>query len=274
MSQQEDTLWHTMVTGFKDSSANLCNAVSGVAHRLATEYVDPIALEALLANRGIAIEKCPGLRPVGVGEIIRRVIGKAIMQVTGEKVQEAVGALQLCAGHPLGVESAVHSMRAFLDEDESEGILLMDADNAFNRLNRNVALWNIQYTCPAMKHILINFYRASTRILMNRDGFFELLSQEGTTQGCPLAMAMYALTLSPLVRELIPLCRQIWYADDASGCDDLIRLRTWYDTLCEKGPLYGYFPSPKKCVLVVKAGKLEAAKASFIPLRTQESQCR
>ena len=263
VSQQEDTLWHTMVTGFKDSSANLCNAVSGVAHRLATEYVDPIALEALLANRGIAIEKCPGLRPVGVGEIIRRVIGKAIMQVTGEKVQEAVGALQLCAGHPLGVESAVHSMRAFLDEDESEGILLMDADNAFNRLNRNVALWNIQYTCPAMKHILINFYRASTRILMNRDGFFELLSQEGTTQGCPLAMAMYALTLSPLVRELIPLCRQIWYADDASGCDDLIRLRTWYDTLCEKGPLYGYYPSPKKCVLVVKAGKLEAAKASF-----------
>ena len=70
VSQQEDSLWHSMVTDYNDSSSNLCNAISGVAHRLATEYVDPAALEVLLANRGIAINKCPGLRPVGVGEII------------------------------------------------------------------------------------------------------------------------------------------------------------------------------------------------------------
>ena len=136
VSQQKDSLWHSMVTGYNDSSSNLCDAISGVAHRLPTEYVDPAALESLLTNRGIAIDKCPGLRPVGVGEIIRRVIGKAIMHVTGEHVQEAVGALQLCAGHPLGVESAIHSMRSFFEDDHNDGILLIDADNAFNRLNR------------------------------------------------------------------------------------------------------------------------------------------
>src|SRR6478609_4294633 len=89
------------------------------------------------------------------------------MSVTGEKVQEAVGALQLCAGQPAGVESAIHAMRGFLDDDDSDGILLIDADNAFNRVNRAVALWNIQYICPAMKHVLINFYRSPTRIFMN-----------------------------------------------------------------------------------------------------------
>src|SRR3954462_5161931 len=98
--------------------------IASVARRLATEYVDPKGLEALLANRGIAIDKCPGLR-VGVGEIVRRIIGKTVMSVTGEKVQEAVGALQLCAGQPAGVESAIHAMRGFLDDDQSEGILLM-----------------------------------------------------------------------------------------------------------------------------------------------------
>jgi hypothetical protein len=76
------------------------------------------------------------------------------MEVTDKKVQESVGSLQLCAGHPVGVESAIHAMRDFLDDESSDGILLIDADNAFNRINRSVALWNVQFTCPAMKHVL------------------------------------------------------------------------------------------------------------------------
>jgi hypothetical protein len=55
-----------MVTGHKDASAALSNALASVARRLVTEYVDPKGLEAL---RGVAIDKCPGLRPVGVGEM-------------------------------------------------------------------------------------------------------------------------------------------------------------------------------------------------------------
>ena len=74
-----------------------------------SEMVDPNGLAALLANRGIAIDKNPGLRPVGVGEMLRRIIGKAIMEVTGSDVQKAVGALQLCAGHPAGVEAATYT---------------------------------------------------------------------------------------------------------------------------------------------------------------------
>ena len=84
VSQQEDALWYKMVTGHKDASASLTNALASVARRLVTEYVDPQDLGALLANRGIAIDKCPGLRPVGVGEMARRIIGKAVMAVTEE----------------------------------------------------------------------------------------------------------------------------------------------------------------------------------------------
>jgi hypothetical protein len=69
VSQQEDALWHKMISGHKDTSATLANALASVARRLVTEFVDPAGLEALLANRGIAIDKCPGLRPVGVGEM-------------------------------------------------------------------------------------------------------------------------------------------------------------------------------------------------------------
>jgi len=40
VSQQEDVLWHKMVTGYKDSSSSLCNAVAVLARRIATECVD------------------------------------------------------------------------------------------------------------------------------------------------------------------------------------------------------------------------------------------
>ena len=73
-------------------------------------------------------------------------------------------------------------MRGFLDDDQSDGILLIDADNA---VNRAVTLWNIQYICPAMKHVLINFYRSPTRIFMKGDGFFELLSQRAQPRDVP-----------------------------------------------------------------------------------------
>lgn len=46
----------------------------------------------------------------------------------------------------------------------TDAVLLVDADNAFNRLNRAVALHNIQYTCPPLATILTNIYRAPSRL--------------------------------------------------------------------------------------------------------------
>ena len=81
---------------------------------------------------------------------------------------------------------------------------------------------------------------------MNNEGFLDLLFQEGTTQGCPLAMAMYAIGLIPLVSHQQPHCKQVWFADDASGCDELAKLKKWYDELLSKGPMYGYYLNPSK----------------------------
>ena len=39
---------------------------------------------------------------------------------------------------------------------------------------------------------------------------------EGTTQGDPLAMVMYAIGIIPLIQRVNIEARQIWYADDAS----------------------------------------------------------
>jgi hypothetical protein len=261
VSGASDRMWRKMVTSYKDTSAGLCNAVAAATRRLATEFIDPKSLAALMANRGIPLDKCPGLRPIGIGEVKRRIMGKAIMHIINEDVQTAAGPLQLCAGQSAGVEAAVHAMREFFAADETDAVLLIDADNAFNRANRKVILHNVQHICPIFKYVLINTYRVASRIFVL--GGWELPSQEGTTQGCPLAMAMYALTIVPFVSQLHGLCKHAWFADDGTGAGKLKELRAWWDKLLEKGPAYGYFPKPSKTWLIVKADRLDEAKRVF-----------
>ena len=89
-----------------------------------------------MACRLVALDKNPGVRPIGIGEVVRRIIAKAVLSVVGGDIQQAAGALQLCAGQISGVEAAIHSMRSIFAEDSSEDMLLVDASNAFNSLNR------------------------------------------------------------------------------------------------------------------------------------------
>ena len=84
-------------------------------------------------------------------------------------------------------------------------------------------------------------------------------SCEGTTQGDPLAMAMFALAVLPLIDSLKSEVKQCWYVDDASAGGRLQDLKSWWDKLTLLGPQYGYFPNPEKTWLIVKGQYQEAA---------------
>ena len=100
-----------------------------------------------------------------------------------------------------------------------------------------------------MSRILINIYRSPASLFVSNDTLF---SEEGTTQGDPLAMPMYAIALVPLIRHLANNINQVWYADDACACGRLSDLRHWWDKLCKDGPGFGYFPNACKTWLVIK----------------------
>ena len=117
----------------------------------------------------------------------------------GPDIQSATGCLQLCGGQIAGIEAAVHATRSAFNSDYCEAVLLVDASNAFNTLNCQLALHNIKRVCPPIATTLINIYQNSTKLFIDGD---TILSQEGTTQGDPLAMAMYGLATIPLIRKL------------------------------------------------------------------------
>ena len=90
------------------------------------------------------------------------------MKIAKYDLQEAVGATQLCAGQEAGCEAAVHAMeRIFAADEDTEAIILVDAINAFNCLNRKLTLLNCETVCPALSHILINTYCNNSQLFVN-----------------------------------------------------------------------------------------------------------
>ena len=159
---------------------------------MCTQYIDP----STMASRLIPLDKVEGaVRPIGVGEVLRRILAKCVMNVAKEDVAHASGSLQLCAGQKSGSEAAVHAMHAIFEADETDGILLIHATNAFNSLNRAASLHNIHSLCPIISAFAINTYRIPARLFIT--GSKEILSAAGTTQGDPLSMGVYALSMQP-----------------------------------------------------------------------------
>ena len=66
-----------------------------------------------------ALDKCPGVRPLGIGEVVRRLIAKCVLRVCGEDAKAECGSTQLCAGLEAGIEGAIHAVQRAADVDES-----------------------------------------------------------------------------------------------------------------------------------------------------------
>ena len=151
--------WRQMCSCFHDASRDLCNAVATVGRHFCTTSVDPVGLKVLLSCRLIALDKHPGVRPIGIDEVARRIISKAILSIVKDDILKVAGVQQLGVGQRSGCKAAIHTMRSVFELPSYQAILLVDAANAFNNLNHKTALINIHRSCPSIAPALINTYR-------------------------------------------------------------------------------------------------------------------
>ena len=273
--------WKTILVSrqFGTSSSDLCDSIAKVAKTLCTENrtAQEGGMSPLMACRLIPLDKDPGLRPIGIGEVLRRIIGKIVVYILRSELQEDAGELQMCVGQAGGCEAGVHAMCEIFGDDDTHGIIQVDANNAFNTINRKVFLHNIQVICPEISTFFRNCYLKPARLFVV--GGIEIKSEEGTTQGDPGAMPAYALGIAPLISCLADpnrketsergeddtggRARQSAYADDLTGSGTIDELKQWWDMVIELGPFIGYYAKPSKSWLIVKPQFLEHAKQVF-----------
>ena len=110
---------------------------------------------------------------------------------------------------------------------------------------------------------MINTYRQPACLFIT--GGEERISAEGTTQGDPLSMSLYATSLQPLIRRLLvsSAAKQCWFAGDVTRCVSLQDMTKWWDELSESGPPLGYFPNAKKYWSIIKLERQQAAREVF-----------
>ena len=147
------------------------------ARRLCISYVDPKALALLLACCLIVLNTNPGVHPIGIGDVARHIIAKAILFILKSDIQDAVGSMQLCAGQIAEVEAAIHAMRELFEKDETEALLLVNASNAFHALT---TLLIIRRLSP-LSAVLVNTHHASTKLYA--DGTTLLFPRRNYTRG-------------------------------------------------------------------------------------------
>ena len=162
----------------------------------------------------------------------------AVMSVLKRDVQIRVGNLLLCRGHAGGCEVGVHAVVDLFNDDDAEGVVQVDASNAFNSINRKILLHNARIICPQFATYIYNSYCAPARLFIT--GGEEIRSSEGTTQGDPIAMAAYGIGLTPLLDilsrgEADDVWKQVAFADDISGIGNIIFLRIWWNLINKYG---------------------------------------
>ena len=151
--------------------------------------------------------------------MLRRTAGRAVMILLKKHVLQGAGSLQLCGGQVAGCEAAIDAIHDVFNDDETEVILLIDAENGFDSIHGKVMLHNLKFICLVIATYTSNCYMCPARLFIIDGG--ELLSKEGRTQGDPKSMGAYALGILPLLQFLLDFisvnqlnAKEVAFADD------------------------------------------------------------
>jgi len=120
--------------------------VAGLAPRELAPFIAGAPLMALAKAGG-------GLRPIAIGETIRRLVSKCCCEATVEDAKVIFGPLQVGVATQGGAEASVHAVRRLAEEfgaDPGRIMLKVDFSNAFNLVDRTEMLAQVYDKLPGL----------------------------------------------------------------------------------------------------------------------------
>ena len=129
---------------------HLAAVIALLANGQACESVAPVLCVAHL----VAVPKPKGgVRPIAIGELLRRLTGKCLMSQLHTSARQHFFPAQVGVAVSGGAEAAVHAVRAWLDRhshSQNKVLLKLDFENAFNTISRDHVLSAVRSHFPAL----------------------------------------------------------------------------------------------------------------------------
>ena len=135
------------------------------------------------------------LRPVAVGEVLRRLVAKCLCDSTKDDAKDLLQPMQIGVALPSGCEIGIHTVRQWWERNagrEDKFIFLADFANAFNTVDRKTFLQAVRRSLPVLSAWTEWCYGQSSHLFF--DGA-RISSECGVQQGDPLGPLLFSLTL-------------------------------------------------------------------------------
>ena len=128
-----------------DRSCFVLQGLAGIVNLLCRGRVAPSILPHLCGATLLACQKKGGgLRPIAVGEVLRRLTSKCVSRAVQADTITTLSPLQVGVAVPGGCEAVVHSVVSLINDStippDSRCFLLVDFSNAFNSIDRKCML--------------------------------------------------------------------------------------------------------------------------------------
>ena len=190
---------------------------AGKAPTLVSRFLAGGSLIALNKNK----EGCaPDIRPIAVGETLRRLVGKCMCALLKVKAADFFQPLQFGVACRAGAEKVTHGLRICIEEhrgDDDFVAFKVDMKNAFNVVSRQAVVDECTTFFPELLP-WVSWCYGSHPLIWHPLG--HISSESGVQQGDPLGPLLFALVLQKLISsvdaddECVDLLYQAWYLDD------------------------------------------------------------
>ena len=205
-------------------------------------YLCGARLHALLKKDG-------GLRPIAVGNLLRRLTSKLIATALADKAADLFAPHQLGVGVRGGCEAILHTVRQALEKSPEKWVLQGDFINAFNLASRDTTFREVEKVFPEALAWVLTSYGAPSNL---QYGDSTISSERGFHQGDPLAGLLFSANLQPVVEtieeEVPDLEVNAWFLDDGDQVGTPDQLRQVVDILLREGPPRGLILSTSATV--------------------------